>query len=195
MTFRGVLTGREKLAAYARADVLCFPTFFESETFGLVLLEAMSFGLPVVATRWRGIPSIVDDGVTGFLAGVRDPDAVAERLLRLARDPALRERIGAAARRKFLREYTIDRHLARMAAMFREVAGVEKARRGEGEKGRWGKGLAEAAASPPHPFSPSPLLPFSPSPRLLGPRYLVTGGSGFIGTNLVENLRGKGSLA
>ena len=50
--FLGVIQGDAKSEAFAWADVFCLPTYHESETFPTVLLEAMSFGLPVVATRW-----------------------------------------------------------------------------------------------------------------------------------------------
>jgi glycosyltransferase involved in cell wall biosynthesis len=122
--FLGVLTGEEKFAAFARAEVFCMPTFFECETFGLVFVEAMAFGLPVVATRWRGVPSIVDEGETGFLVDIRDPSAVAERLTILADDPGLRERMGLAGREKFEREYIWQRHADRMRDLFLEVDGV-----------------------------------------------------------------------
>ncbi len=122
--FLGVLTGREKFAAYARADVFCMPSFFNCETFGIVYLEAMAFGLPVVATRWRGIPSIVDEGETGFLVEIRDPHAVADRLATLAGDEELRQRMSVAARRKFEREYSWSRHAARMRVAILQTAGV-----------------------------------------------------------------------
>jgi glycosyltransferase involved in cell wall biosynthesis len=122
--FVGALVGEEKFAAYHRADVFCFPTFFEGETFGLVLVEAMACGLPVVATRWRGIPSVVDDGTTGFLVEPRDPDAMAERLAALARDPRLCERMGSAGRAKFEREYTFARHANCIRRALLETAGV-----------------------------------------------------------------------
>jgi len=117
--FLGVLIGDEKFAPYRRADVFCFPTFFSSESFGLVLLEAMACGLPIVATRWRGIPSVVADGKTGFLVEPRDADALADQLAKLAHDPPLRERMGRAGRAKFEREYT-----ARMRRALLETAGL-----------------------------------------------------------------------
>jgi glycosyltransferase involved in cell wall biosynthesis len=122
--FLGVLTGDEKFAAFARAEVFCMPTFFECETFGLVFVEAMAYGLPVVATRWRGVPSIVDEGETGFLVDIRDPSAVADRLAILADDPDLRRRMGLAGRDKFEREYVWQRHADRMRELFLEVDGA-----------------------------------------------------------------------
>jgi glycosyltransferase involved in cell wall biosynthesis len=55
--------------------VFCFPSFFNSEAFPVVLLEALACGLPIVSTRWRGIPSIVDDGECGLLVEPRDDQA------------------------------------------------------------------------------------------------------------------------
>jgi len=120
--FLGVLKGAAKGAAFARANVLCLPTHYESETFPTVLLEAMSFALPVVATRWRGIPDIVDPGTNGFLVDIRDASAIAQRLEELHVDPRLRHRLGQAGREKFLREFTAARHLERMERVFVEVA-------------------------------------------------------------------------
>jgi glycosyltransferase involved in cell wall biosynthesis len=125
--FLGLLTGDAKWQAYAQADVLCFPTFYEAETFPTVLLEAMSFGLPTVATRWRGIPEIIDDGITGYLVEPRDCLAVADRLAELQNSPDLRLRMSTAARQKFLEQFTVERFWKRMEDAFVEVAGTKQA--------------------------------------------------------------------
>jgi glycosyltransferase involved in cell wall biosynthesis len=122
--FLGVLTGKEKLAAFQRADVFCFPSFFQCETFGIVLLEAMACGLPVVSTRWRGIPSIVDDGETGYLVAPHDADSVADRLEHLAIDVELRVRMGRAGRARFEREFTFPRFANRMRRVLLETADI-----------------------------------------------------------------------
>jgi glycosyltransferase involved in cell wall biosynthesis len=83
------------------------------------------FGLPVVATRWRGIPAVVDDGVTGFLVPVRDPAALALALEQLILDAGLRQSLGAAGRRKYLEEFTIDRHLERLEEFLWHLADAE----------------------------------------------------------------------
>ncbi len=122
VTFLGVLSGGEKWDAFANADVFCFPSYYESETFGLVLVEAFCFGLPVVATRWRGIPTVVgEDGDCGFLVQTKDPDAVADRLERLICDPALRREMGERARQRYLDHFTIKQFQENMADVFREV--------------------------------------------------------------------------
>ena len=120
----GSLTGDDKWQAYADADVFCFPTFYEAETFGIVLIEAMSFGLPVVATRWRGIPEIVDDERTGFLVDPHDAASVANRLEELHDDPTRRRQLSEAGRTKFLQEFTVDRYRQRMEQVFLETAGA-----------------------------------------------------------------------
>ncbi len=124
IAFLGVKLGAEKYIDYRRADIVCFPTFYNCETFGNVLIEAMASGLPVVSTRWRGIPSIVDDGETGFLVEPQDSDAVADRLELLANDAELRWRMGRAGRDKFEREYVYSIHADRMQRALLETAGV-----------------------------------------------------------------------
>jgi glycosyltransferase involved in cell wall biosynthesis len=123
--FTGVLAGDAKWTEYARADVFCAPSFFEAESFGLVLLEAMSFSLPVVATRWRGMPDVVLDGETGFLVPIQDARALADRIALLLADPALRAKLGAAGRARFLARFTLDEHLSRLDRLFAELATEE----------------------------------------------------------------------
>jgi len=106
--FLGVRKDLDKFAHFAACDIFCFPSHFEAESFGLVLVEAMQFAKPVVSTLWRGIPSVVQDGVNGFLVPTEDPVAVAGRLEQLARDPELRKRMGEEGRRIFLQDLTLE---------------------------------------------------------------------------------------
>jgi glycosyltransferase involved in cell wall biosynthesis len=117
----GVLTGSEKHLAYAKASIFCFPSFFESETFGLVLLEAMQFGLPIVATSWRGIPSVVTEGDNGYLVPIRDSRAVANRLEALLRDPDLAAEMGRRGRERYEELFTLDRFHGGMQQVFDAV--------------------------------------------------------------------------
>ncbi|MEM8898875.1 MAG: glycosyltransferase family 4 protein [Bacteroidota bacterium] len=119
--FRGLLVGEEKQAAYKQADIFCFPTFYEAETFGIVLLEAMQFNLPVVASRWRGIPSIVTDGEDGFLVPVQDPASVADKLEVLMNSPELREAMGRKGRLRFESNFTLDVFMNKMQDLFIQV--------------------------------------------------------------------------
>jgi len=119
--FLGVLSGTEKFERFAACDIFCFPSYFEAESFGLVLVEAMQFAKPVISTHWRGIPSVVTDGENGFLVPVKDPTAVAEKMLVLGNDPTLRRSMGEAGRRIFTRDFTLN---AFHRAMERELLGL-----------------------------------------------------------------------
>lgn len=100
-TFAGYLAGAELAAAYASADAFVFAS--TSETLGLVLLEAMASGCPVVAARAGGIPDVVDDGVNGFLYDPARPSEGAALVRRLLEDPALAERIRREGREQACR--------------------------------------------------------------------------------------------
>jgi glycosyltransferase involved in cell wall biosynthesis len=126
VSFLGQCVDDAKWKYFHGADILCFPSFYESESFGNVALEAMMFGLPVVATRWRGIPDVVDDGGTGLLVPIRDPGALAGALERLIDDPELRRTLGRNGRRKYLEQYTIEKHLERMKEFIHVVASTEQ---------------------------------------------------------------------
>lgn len=121
--FVGELTGSAKWERYAAASVFCFPTYYAAETFGLVVLEAMRFGLPVVASRWRGVASLVEHNTSGFLVAPRDDEAVADHLDTLLADSELRRTMGARGRLRYEAEYTSERWIARMEAAFFAAAG------------------------------------------------------------------------
>jgi glycosyltransferase involved in cell wall biosynthesis len=89
------------------ADVFILPS--RSEGLPIALLEAMSAGLPVVATKLEGVGEVVLDGVHGLFAPVDDPEALAEVILKLLRDPELRDRMGAAAKQRVNECYSLDR--------------------------------------------------------------------------------------
>ncbi len=110
----GPLLHEAKWNAYADADIFCFPTFYSAESFGLVAVEAMMSSLPVVATNWRGLPDIVEEGKTGYLVPPQDPEAVAQRLEVLIRNPKLRETMGRAGRSRYEEKYTVEKFRERM---------------------------------------------------------------------------------
>lgn len=107
VTAPGLLTGDAKLAAFDRASVFAFPTHYESEAFPVVLIEAMRASLPVVATRWRSIPAMVDDGITGVLVPPHDASALADGLERVLTDGMLMRTMGENGRRRFEAHYTM----------------------------------------------------------------------------------------
>ncbi len=121
VTFLGVKTGNDKWQAFSKADIFCFPSFYEAETFGLVVLEAMQFELPVVATRWRGIPSLVRDGETGYLVAIKDAEAVAAKLRLLLDDENQRKMMGKRGREIYLQEFTLEKWHEQMEQVFLDV--------------------------------------------------------------------------
>jgi len=121
VVFTGTLLGENKYSFYRQSDIFCFPSYFESETFGTVVLEAMQFSLPVVATRWRGVRSLVKEGISGYLTPVKDSEAFAEKLEILIRNPDLRMKIGRAGREIYLREYTFDHFRQNMETVFKSL--------------------------------------------------------------------------
>lgn len=119
--YLGKRYGEEKNAVFARSDIFCFPTFYHNETFGLVNLEAMQWGLPVVATPEGGIPDVVLDGETGFLVPQRNAEALADSLEVLLSDPELRFRMGKAGRRHYEANFTQSHFEERMRVILSEV--------------------------------------------------------------------------
>jgi D-inositol-3-phosphate glycosyltransferase len=87
---------------YSAAEVLVMPSHYES--FGLVALEAMACGTPVVASQVGGLAFLVQDGVTGFSVPDQDPDVLAERLAEILGDSTIREKMGRQAA-EYAKEY------------------------------------------------------------------------------------------
>ena len=112
--FAGVKTGDEKWEEYRAADIFCLPSFFKSENQSLVILEAMQFGLPCVASDWRGMSSMIIDGETGYLVPIHDSEVLAERIETLLGDPVLRSKMGKKARELYLENFTDEVWCSRM---------------------------------------------------------------------------------
>ncbi|MFT3783138.1 MAG: glycosyltransferase [Nibricoccus sp.] len=104
--FLGSLFGPDKIDAFARADLMVFPTYFDSETLPLVVIEAMAAGLPVISTRWRGIQDLIDDGRTGFLVEPRQTAPVVAAIRTIHEDRNLLRALGDAARERFKQYYS-----------------------------------------------------------------------------------------
>ena len=98
--FLGRVEQQELPAYYSAADVCVVPSYYES--FGLVALESMACGTPVVASRVGGLPTIVKDGVTGYLVPWRCPEPFADRLEVLLSNPVINRSMGEAARSRAL---------------------------------------------------------------------------------------------
>ena len=115
----GILSDRDKHAVLDRAKFLMLPS--RSDSFGIVLLEAWSHGVPVIAARAGGIPGVVDDGANGLLVPFADVDGLANAAERLITDEVFAIRIGNAGREKVRTQYSWDVVAERALAQYRRV--------------------------------------------------------------------------
>lgn len=120
--WRGAQPQTAVLDAYRDADLFVLPCRVSSDgdRDGLpnVLLEAQSQRLACVSTRVSGIPELIDDGTNGVLVPPRSPDALADALMRLIRDPHLRQRLGEAGFARTTGEFSMDAGADRLAERF-----------------------------------------------------------------------------
>ena len=107
---------------YAAAEMVVMPSHYES--FGLVALEAMAMGVPVIASEVGGLAFLVKDGVNGFLVPSRDPEALAERIYTLLMDDECRRRLGESAL-NYAQKYAWPNIVERMQAVYADLLGQE----------------------------------------------------------------------
>jgi glycogen synthase len=118
VTVTGPLPRSDVLREFRNANAFVLPSRFDS--FPVVLLEAMASGLPVVASRVGAVPEVVGDGESGLLVESDNVEALRAAVARLARDEALRARLGEEGRRR-VEQYSWTRLGPRYAAMFRAL--------------------------------------------------------------------------
>jgi glycosyltransferase involved in cell wall biosynthesis len=102
-------------------DVFVMPSIWEG--FGLVLLEAMAAGRPIVASRVATIPEVVLDGETGLLVPAGDPVALAEALAQLAHDPDFARTLGEAGRQRLRQHFSLEKMVGDTELLYRELRG------------------------------------------------------------------------
>lgn len=120
--FVGHVTGSELEETVRGASVIVVPSEWY-ENCPMSVLEAMSYGKPVVASRIGGIPELVVHGETGLLYPAGDRDALAGCLKTLMGDPALRRSFGVAARKRVEERYSLERHNAELWASYQGLVG------------------------------------------------------------------------
>lgn len=116
--------GEEKEATYARADIFVLPS--HSEGLPITIIEAMACGLPVVGTRVGGIPDLITDGVNGLLVEKEQPDQLAESILQLCFDGALRTRMGEQGCARACQNHDMEGYVDRLLEIYHEVVGGGK---------------------------------------------------------------------
>jgi glycosyltransferase involved in cell wall biosynthesis len=101
------------------SNVFCLPS--RNEGFSNALIEAMGCGLPCVATRVGGNAEALEEGKSGYLVATEDADAMADRILRLLRDPVLARRMGEAARETVRARFSMDAMMNRLTGIYDEL--------------------------------------------------------------------------
>jgi glycosyltransferase involved in cell wall biosynthesis len=122
--FTGPKTGTELVTELQGARLLVLPSTTQNESFGMVLVEAMACGLPVIGSRIGGIPTVIADGVNGLLVPASDTEALAAAIKQLSDDPAQAKRLGETGRQTVLRSYQWDQRVTATQNVFEEVSRV-----------------------------------------------------------------------
>jgi D-inositol-3-phosphate glycosyltransferase len=118
VTFLGKRSQETLPYYYSAAEVVVVPSYYES--FGMVALEAMACGTPVVASQVGGLAFLIQDGVTGYTVPVEDPKTLADRLVLLLQNETLRKQMGEQAE-QVAQQYSWDRIAAQLMALYRDV--------------------------------------------------------------------------
>jgi glycosyltransferase involved in cell wall biosynthesis len=112
--YHGTVRGDRKRDVLREADVFVLPTAYPWEGQPISIIEALAYGLPVIATQYRGIPEQVLDGSNGLLLNEKSPEAIADAVEKMWRDPALYERFSQNAIDHYQQNFTREAHLNRL---------------------------------------------------------------------------------
>ena len=124
ITFTGRLSATELMDYYSRAAVFVLPSVTvnnQTEGLGVVLLEAMASGIPVIGSNTGGIPDIIEDKVNGLLVPPGDPDALAEAIIRILEDRDLADRFREAGLETVKGRFSWDKISDQFIEVYREV--------------------------------------------------------------------------
>ena len=124
--FHTQVSDEQLMEFYKNCDVFVLPSQQRSEAFGLVQIEAMAFGKPVINTNLpSGVPYVSQDGITGLTVEPSDREGLAQALKKLTIDDECRTRMGQAARQRVEDEYTMEKMLQKTYALYKELESEE----------------------------------------------------------------------
>lgn len=121
VSFPGWVRGEEKDRLLRESSVFLFPSY--NEGMPMALLEAMAYGLAVVTTDVGGIPRLIDHGRNGYLCKPGDIQDLAEKVSELLQDDERRNKFGDAARERAMTQYSLERHMEKLFALYRKLLG------------------------------------------------------------------------
>lgn len=119
--FLGAVYGQQKEELFIKSDIFVFPSHYPLETFGLVNLEAMQAGIPVITTNIGAMPEIVKDGRTGFIIPPKKPNILAEKINLLVKDLDLRKTMGLEGKRRFNAMYSFDAYSSNIQEILNDL--------------------------------------------------------------------------
>lgn len=129
--FLGDVAGQDLPDLYHHAVALVLPAVNRAEAFGLVQLEAMAAGIPVVSTRLgTGVDEVNLDGVTGLTVPPGDPDSLATAIEQLVTDPDLARRLGTGGLERVRADYSVEAMIDRFEALYGDVVAPRRVRHG-----------------------------------------------------------------
>ena len=117
--FDGAIWGEKKNMLLHNSDVFVFPT--ESDSFGLVILEAFNFRLPVIATNVGSIPEIIDDNQNGYVIERGDSEGIAEKLEYLILNESERKKMGLNGYSKLCNKYSLESFISNLNGVFTKI--------------------------------------------------------------------------
>ncbi|MCL5959967.1 MAG: glycosyltransferase family 4 protein [Chloroflexi bacterium] len=121
LIFAGQVSRTELIAAYQQATMFVFPTLYEA--FGIVLIEAMAAGLPVIAANAAAVPFVVSHGETGILFPKQDSAALSRSITELLRDASQRRKLSETARQHVNRKFESRLQLANLENIYQSLLG------------------------------------------------------------------------
>jgi glycosyltransferase involved in cell wall biosynthesis len=121
--FTGYIDESLKPIYFKAADVFCLPSVMTTESFGIVNLEAMACGVPVVASKIGGIPDVIRDGENGLLVAPSNPELLADALIHLFKNEDIRRKMGERAL-ELVEYYSWDRIAIETEKVYSSVIGV-----------------------------------------------------------------------
>ena len=130
VVFAGKVPEADLIRWYQGCDVFCLPAIVDSqgetEGLGVVLLEALNYARPVAASKVGGIPDIIRHGRTGLLFPEKDPDALADAILELLRDPERAERLGRQGREMVEKEFSWEHVVSQWEMFYHEARAFKR---------------------------------------------------------------------
>jgi colanic acid/amylovoran biosynthesis glycosyltransferase len=125
ITFHGRLLRSEVIRILSQADIVITPSVPTNdgrrEGIPVVIMEAMAFGIPVIASDLSGIPELIDPNINGILVPPGDVDAIATAIERLISKPNLRRKLGTNGRQKIIDEFNLDENARILSELFEEI--------------------------------------------------------------------------